>query len=98
VQELLKLVSHQARGDVVSTEGWAELNPRHLVAVLNSGGEVSPPSTRGFPKPPGHKQSLLELIAVQKPKLGLGDVKPIIRFSGSVASANVRGCIARKLV
>jgi hypothetical protein len=47
VQELLKLASHQAHGDVVSTESYAELIPRHLVAILNSGGEVSPPSTRG---------------------------------------------------
>jgi hypothetical protein len=44
VQELLKLVSHQARGDVVSTESYAELRPRHLVVILKSGGEVSPRS------------------------------------------------------
>jgi hypothetical protein len=46
VQELLKLVNQQACGDVVSTESCAALSPQHLVAVLNSGGEVSPPSTR----------------------------------------------------
>jgi hypothetical protein len=50
VQELLKLASHQACGDVVPTKSCAELGPRHLVAVLNSGGEVSPPSTRGSTK------------------------------------------------
>jgi hypothetical protein len=42
VQEFLKLVSHQARGDVVSTDSYAELSPRHLVVILKSGGEVSP--------------------------------------------------------
>jgi hypothetical protein len=47
VQELLKLVSHQARGDVVSPEDLAELGPWYLVTVLKSGGEVSPPSTGG---------------------------------------------------
>jgi hypothetical protein len=71
VQELLKLVSHQAHGDVVSTESCAKLSPRHLVAVLNIGGEVSPPSTHGSMKLLGHEQSLLELNAVQQPKLGL---------------------------
>jgi hypothetical protein len=44
VHELLKLMGHQTRGDVMSTEGLVELGPRHLVAVLKSGGEVSPPS------------------------------------------------------
>jgi hypothetical protein len=57
VQELLKLASHQAHGDVVSTESYAELGPRHLVAILNSGGEVRPPSTRGSTKLLGHEQS-----------------------------------------
>jgi hypothetical protein len=63
--EPLKLVSHQARGDVVPTESYAKLSPRHLVAILNSGSEVSPPSTHGSTKLLGHKQSLLELSAVQ---------------------------------
>jgi hypothetical protein len=80
VQELLKLASHQACGDVVSMESCAELSPRHLVAVLNGGGEVSPPSTRGFTKPLDLEQSLLELSAVQQPKLGLDDAKPVIHL------------------
>jgi hypothetical protein len=50
------------------------------VAVLNSGGEVSPPSTRGSTKLLGRKQGLLDLSAVQKPKLGLDDVKSIIHL------------------
>jgi hypothetical protein len=58
----------------------AELGPRHLVAVLNSGGEVGPPSTHGSTKLLGHEQSLLDLSAVQKPKLGLDDAKPVIRL------------------
>jgi hypothetical protein len=33
----------------------AELGPWHLVAVLNGGGEVSPPSTHGSMKLLGHK-------------------------------------------
>jgi hypothetical protein len=80
VQELLKLASHQAREDVVPTESCAELDPRHLVAILNSGGEASPPSTRGSMKLLGREQSLLDLSAVQKPKLGLNDVKPVIHL------------------
>jgi hypothetical protein len=65
VQEILKLTSHDARGYVVSTEGLVELGPRHLVAVLKSGGEVSPPSTAGPTKLLGPVQSLLELGTVQ---------------------------------
>jgi hypothetical protein len=80
VQELLKLVSHQAHGDVVPTKSCVELGPRHLVAILNGGGEVGPPSTRGSMKLLGHEQSLLDLSAVQKPKLGLDDAKPVIHL------------------
>jgi hypothetical protein len=61
VQELLKLASHQGHRDVVPTESCAELGPRHLVAVLNSGSEVSPPSTRGSMKLLGCEQGLLVL-------------------------------------
>jgi hypothetical protein len=57
-----------------------ELSPRHLVAILNSDGEVSPPSIRGSMKLLGHKQSLLDLSAVQKPKLRLNDAKPVIHL------------------
>jgi hypothetical protein len=78
VQELLKLVSHQARRDVVPTKSHAELSPWHLMAVLNGGGEVSPPSTRGSMKLLSHEQGLLDLGAVQKPELGLNDVKLVI--------------------
>jgi hypothetical protein len=80
VQELLKLVSYQPHGYVVSTKGLVELGPWHLVVVLKSGGEVSPPSTSGPTKLLGHIQSHLELGTVQEPKLGLGDAKPIIRL------------------
>jgi hypothetical protein len=80
VEELLKLASHQAYGDVVPMESYAELGPRHLVAILNSGGEVSPPSTHGSTKLLGREQCLLDLDAVQKPKLGLDDAKPVIRL------------------
>jgi hypothetical protein len=80
VQELLKLVSHQVRGDVVPKERCVELGPRHLVAILNSGGEVSPLSTCGSTKLLGHEQSLLDLRAVQKPKLELDDAKPVIHL------------------
>jgi hypothetical protein len=78
VQELLKLVSHQARGDMVPMESCAELGPQHLVAILNSGSEVSPPSTRGSTKLLGYEQSVPDLSAVQKPKLGLDDAKSVI--------------------
>jgi hypothetical protein len=80
VQELLKLASHQAHGDVVPTESYVELSPRHLVVVLYSSGEVRPASTHGSTKLLGHEQSLLDLTAVQKPKLGLDDAKPVIRL------------------
>jgi hypothetical protein len=80
VQELLKLTSHQARRDVVPTKSHVEFGPWHRVAVLNGGGEVSPPSTHGSMKLLGREQGLLNLGAVQKPKLGLNDVKPVIRL------------------
>jgi hypothetical protein len=61
MQELLKLVSHETHGYVVLTEGLAELVPRHLVVVVKSGGEVSPPSTGGPTNLLGHVQSILKL-------------------------------------
>jgi hypothetical protein len=64
VQELLKLVSHQAHRDVVPMKSRAEFGPWHMVAVLNGGGKVSPPSTRGSMKLLGHEQSLLDLGVV----------------------------------
>jgi hypothetical protein len=73
-------VSHQAHRDVVSTEGLAKLGPRHLVAILKSDGEVSPPSIGRPTKLLGYVQSLLEISTVQEPKLGLGDAKPVIRL------------------
>jgi hypothetical protein len=79
VQELLKLASHQAHGDVVPTKSCAELGPQHLVVILNSGCEVSPPSTRGSTKLLGHEQGLLVLNAVQQLKFGLDDAKLVIR-------------------
>jgi hypothetical protein len=80
VQKLLKPTSHQDRGDVVPIESYAELDPWHLAAVLNSGGEVSPPSTHGSMKLLGREQSLLKLSAVQRPKHGLDDAKLVIRL------------------
>jgi hypothetical protein len=50
------------------------------VVVLNSGGEIGPPRTCGSTKLLGHEQSLLDLSAVQKSKLGLDDVKPVIHL------------------
>jgi hypothetical protein len=61
-------------------ESCAELSPRHLVAVLNGGVEVSPPSTRGFTKLLDLEWSLLELNAVQQLKLGLDDAKLVIHL------------------
>jgi hypothetical protein len=55
VQELLKLMSHQTRVDVVSMKSCAELGPQHLVAVLDSGGEVDPQNTRRSTQLLGHK-------------------------------------------
>jgi hypothetical protein len=42
----------------------AEFGPWHLVAVLNGGGEVSPPSTHGSTELLGREQGLLDLGAV----------------------------------
>jgi hypothetical protein len=78
VLELLKLASHQAHGYVVPMEGLTELSPRHLVAVVKSGGVDSPPSTGRPTKLPSCIQSLLELNAVQEAKLGLNDAKSVI--------------------
>jgi hypothetical protein len=50
------------------------------MAVLNGGGEVSPPSTRGSTKLLGCEHDLLDLGAVQKPKHGLNDVKSVIHL------------------
>jgi uncharacterized Fe-S cluster protein YjdI len=58
----------------------AEFGPWHPVAVLNGGSEVSPPSTHGSTKLLGREQGLLDLGAMQKPKLGLNDAKPVICF------------------
>jgi hypothetical protein len=80
VQELLKLTSHQAHRDVVPTKSRVEFGPWHLVSVLNSEGEVSPPSTCGSMKLLGHEQGLLNLGVMQKPKLGLNDAKAVIRL------------------
>jgi hypothetical protein len=100
VQELLKLVSHQARRDVVPTKSRAEFGPWHLVVVLNGGTEVSPPSTHGSIKLLGREQGLLDLGVVQKPKLGLNDAmrSQLSASSGSIASTNVGGCVSRKSV
>jgi hypothetical protein len=65
---------------VVSMEVLVELGPRHLVVIARSGGEVSSPSTGRPTKQLGHIQSLLELSTVWQPKLGLGDVKPVIHL------------------
>jgi hypothetical protein len=73
VQKLLKLVIQEAHRYVVSMKGLAELGTQHLVVVVKSGGEVSPPSTGKHMKLLGHVQSLLELGTVQEPKLGLSD-------------------------
>jgi hypothetical protein len=57
-----------------------EFGPWHLVAILNGGDEVSASSTHGSTKLLGREQGLLDLGAVQKPKLGLDDAKLIIRL------------------
>jgi hypothetical protein len=54
VQELLKLVSHQAHMYVVPMKGLARLGPRHLVTVTKSGGVVSPTRIGGCTKLLGH--------------------------------------------
>jgi hypothetical protein len=63
---------------VVPRKSHVEFGTWHLVAILNSGGEVSPPNTRGSIKLLHHEKGLLDLIAVQKPKLGLDDAKLVI--------------------
>jgi hypothetical protein len=78
MQKLLKLASHEARGDVVLMKSLPKLSPRNLVALSKSGGVVSPPGTSGPMKLLGHIQSLLELHIVHEPNLGLDDKKPVI--------------------
>jgi hypothetical protein len=96
VQELLKLASHQALKDVLPMKSHAEFSPQHLVAVLNGGGEVSPPSTHGSMKLLDCEQGLLDLKAVQKPKLDSMMRSQLPASSRSIALVNVRGCITRK--
>jgi hypothetical protein len=64
----------------VPTKSRAELDPWHLVAILNGGGEVSPLSTHRSMKLLGREQGLLNLGVVQKPKLGLDDAKLVIHL------------------
>jgi hypothetical protein len=58
VHKLLKLVTHEAHSDVVSTEGLPELVPWNLVAVMKIGGVVHPQSTRRPMQLLGRIQSL----------------------------------------
>jgi hypothetical protein len=58
-------------------KGLPELSPRHLVAVMKSGGEVNAPNTGGHTKLLV-VYSLLKLRIVQELKLELGDAKPVI--------------------
>jgi hypothetical protein len=97
VQELLKLMSHQTRVDVVPMKSCAELGPQHLVAVLDSGSEVGPPSTRRSTQLLGCKQSLLELSAVERSKLGLDDAKSVI-FLQRISHLSKRQRVCRQKV
>jgi hypothetical protein len=78
VHELLALLPHHACGDVVGAEGIAELSPRHLVIRGVSGGVVGPPCAGVTPQLLHGEEGLLHLGAVQEPKLGLHQLKPVV--------------------
>jgi hypothetical protein len=61
-------------------ECFAELIPRHLVIVLNSGSIRVPPSTHGTTELLCHKQSLLKLRTVKQSKLCLNHMKLVVSF------------------
>jgi hypothetical protein len=78
VYELLALLPHHACGDVVGTEGIAELSPRHLVIHGASGGVVGPPRAGVTPQLLCGEEGLLHLGVLQKPELGLHHPKPVV--------------------
>jgi hypothetical protein len=78
VHELLALLHHHTCWDVVTTESTAKLSQRHLVVHGASGGVVGPPHTGVTMQLLHGEESLLQLRAVQEPKLGLNHPKPVI--------------------
>jgi hypothetical protein len=78
VHEPLSLLPHHACGDVVGAESIVELNPRHSVIRGASGGVVGPPRASITPQLLRGKEGLLHFDAVQKPKHGLHDPKPVV--------------------
>jgi hypothetical protein len=78
VHELLVLLPHHARGDVVCAEGITELSPRHLVIRGVSGGVVGPPRAGVALQLVRGEEGLLYLGAAQEPELGLHHPKPVV--------------------
>jgi hypothetical protein len=78
IYELLALLPHHAGGNVVGTEGTAELDPRHLVIRGASGGVVGPPRAGVTPQLLRGEEGLLHLGAAQEPELRLHHPKPVV--------------------
>jgi hypothetical protein len=78
VHEFLVLLPHHACGDVVGTEGIAELSPRHLVIRGASGSVVGPPRTGVTPQLLCGEEGLQHLGATQEPELELHPPKPVV--------------------
>jgi hypothetical protein len=72
------LLPHHDCWDVVGTESDAELGPRNLVVCRASGGVVGPPRASIITQLLHSEESLLQLRAVQEPKLGLDHPKLVI--------------------
>jgi hypothetical protein len=78
VHELLSLLPHHACGDVVATEGIAELNSRHLVVRRASGSVVGAPRAGVTLQLLRGEEGLLHLGAAQEPELELHHPKLVV--------------------
>jgi hypothetical protein len=97
VHELLVLLPHHASGDVVGTEGVANLGPRYLVVRGASGSVVGPPRAGVATQLLRGEESLLHLGAAQEPKLGLHHSKPMISLEGFSSLGEERRVSSREL-
>jgi hypothetical protein len=73
------LALHNALWDVLSTKGFTELGPLHLVSRA-SGGEVGPPCSGITQHLLSYKLGFLILCTIEELKLGLNSAEPMVNF------------------